>query len=77
MEAGRISDEDLSTLVNLYESKADLNAIRRLAETYSNKENESLFEKHLLNQPVFNYKSGTYNELLTVDITAANNEQIF
>ncbi|MCI8373545.1 MAG: hypothetical protein HFI75_14370 [Lachnospiraceae bacterium] len=77
VEAGRISDEDLSTLVNLYESKADLNAIRRLAETYSNKENESLFEKHLLNQPVFNYKSGTYNELLTVDITAANNEQIF
>lgn len=77
LQVGQISDEDLSTLVSLYENKADINAIRELATSYGTEANKSLFEKHLLNEPVFNYKSGTYNELLTVQITAANNEQIF
>lgn len=72
-----LSNEDVSTLVSLYENKADIAAIRKLAENYSNEETESIFEKHLLNQPIFSYKSGTYNELLTVEITAANNEAIF
>lgn len=72
-----LTNEDVSTLVNLYENKADITAIRKLAEMYSNEETEALFEKHLLNQPIFNYKSGTYNELLTVEITAANNETIY
>lgn len=76
-ELNLLSNEDVSTLVSLYENKADLTAIRKLAENYSNEETDDLFEKHLLNQPVFNYKSGTYNELLMVEITAANNEQIF
>lgn len=77
MEQGKLSNQDVSTLVSLYEGKADINAIRRLAENYSNSETESLFEKHLLNQPIFSYKSGTYSELLTLEITAADNEQIF
>lgn len=76
-ERNLLSNEDVSTLVGLYENKADMTAIRKLAEKYSNEETEDLFEKHLLNQPVFNYKSGTYNEELMVEITAANNEQIF
>lgn len=76
-ELGLLNAEDISTLVSLYEKKADLNGIQKLAKTYSSKETESIFEKHLLNQPVFSHKSGTYNELLTVDITTAKNEQIF
>lgn len=76
-EQGKLSNEDVSTLITLYEEKADIDAIRKLAEVYCNSETESFFEKHLLNQPVFSYKSGTYSELLTVEITAADNEQIF
>lgn len=76
-QLGTLGNDDVGTLVGLYENKADITAIRKLAEMYSNDETQSLFEKHLLNQPVFNYKSGTYNELLTVEITAAENEQIF
>lgn len=76
-QMGTLSNDDVGVLVNLYENKADITAIRKLAEMYSNDETQAVFEKHLLNQPVFNYKSGTYNELLTVEITAAENEQIF
>lgn len=76
-ELGLLNAEDVSTMVSLYEKKSDVNAIRKLSKTYSNSETESIFSKHLLNQPIFSYKSGTYNELLTVDITTDNNEQIF
>lgn len=76
-ELNTLSNEDVGILVNLYENKADIAAIRKLAKNYSNESTEEIFEKHLLNQPVFNYKSGTYNELLTVEITAANNEKIY
>lgn len=73
----KISTEDISTLVGLYENKEDNMSIRKLAQKVNNKETEHLFEQHLLNQPEFNYKSGTYNELLTVELSVANGEQIF
>lgn len=71
-------DTDLvTTLVKLYEIQGNSDAIKKLSKVASSDDTYALFEKYLLNQPVFNYKSGTYNEYLTVEITAANNEQIY
>lgn len=71
------SDVDaVTTLVRLYELQGNSEAIKKLAKIASNEKTESLFEKYLLNQPIFNYKSGTYNEYLTVEITSNDNETI-
>lgn len=72
-----ITTEDISTLVGLYENKDDNMSIRKLAEKFNNKETKELFQRHLLNQPEFSYKSGTYNELLTVELTVPNGEKIY
>ena len=70
-------DTDLvKTLVGLYELQGNSDSIKKLAKVASNDETYSVFEKYLLNQPVFNYKSGTYNEYLSVEITSENNETI-
>lgn len=66
----------VKTLVGLYELQGNSDSIKKLAKVASNDETYSLFEKYLLNQPVFNYKSGTYNEYLSVEITSENNETI-
>lgn len=71
-------DKDVvENLVRLYELQGNSDAIKKLAKVASNDETYSLFEKYLLNQPIFNYKSGTYNEYLTVEITAEDNETIY
>lgn len=77
IDADRTDVESVKLLVGLYEEKNDSASIRKLAGKASTDDTISLFEKYLLNQPIFNYKSGTYNELLTVEITAADGEAIY
>lgn len=77
IDADSTDAESVKLLVGLYEEKNDSASIRKLAEKASSDDTVALFEKYLLNQPVFNYKSGTYNELLTVDITSADGEVIY
>lgn len=67
----------ITALVKAYELDGDSAAIKSLAKVAANDETYNLFEKYLLNQPVFNYKSGTYNEYLNVEITSADNETIY
>lgn len=69
--------ESIEILVGLYEEKNDADAIRKLAKKASSKETASLFEKYLLNQPIFNFKSGTYNEPLVINIESAADEKIY
>lgn len=75
-----LNSQDINSikmLVQLYEERNEADAIRKIAKKASSDKTSSLFEKYLLNQPVFNYKSGTYNELLTVEITSADEEAIY
>ncbi len=69
--------EAIQKLLNIYESGNNMQAILDLAEKASGEGTEELFEDYLLNQPVFNYKSGTYDEKLTVEITAGEAERIY
>lgn len=77
IENGDNSSETIKTIVGLYELQGNSDAIKKLAKTAVTDETYSLFEKYLLNQPIFNYKSGTYNEYLTVEITSDDNEAIY
>ncbi len=67
----------IETIVKLYELQGNSDSIKKLARVASSDETNSLFEKYLLNQPIFNYKSGTYNEYLSVEITTEDNETIY
>ena len=77
VENGCLDTDLVTTLVHLYELQGNADAIKKLSRIASNEETKSLFEKYLLNQPVFNYKSGTYNEYLTVEITSDDQETIY
>lgn len=69
--------EAIEKLLTLYESNNDMQSILDLAEKASGEGTDALFEDYLLNQPVFNYKSGTYDEPLTIEITAGEAERIY
>lgn len=76
VDNGCLDTDVITTLVHLYELQGNSDSIKKLARVASSDETYSLFEKYLLNQPIFNYKSGTYNEYLTVEITSDANERI-
>lgn len=69
--------EAISKLLEIYEANNDLTSILALAKKTEGEEAKELFSNYLLNQPVFNYKSGTYNELITVEIEAGESEKIY
>lgn len=77
VDNGCLDTDVITALVRSYERVGDSTAIKKLANVASNDETYSLFEKYLLNQPIFNYKSGTYNEYLSVEITSDDNETIY
>lgn len=68
--------EAITQLLAIYEENKDMAAILKLAKKASPEVNE-LFENYLLTQPVFNYKSGTYDEAITVSIEAGANDRIY
>ncbi len=67
----------LTRLLQLYEQRNDLQAIIEVAKIAEGAEAKVLFSDYLLNQPVFNYKSGTYDEKIRVEITAGEAENIY
>jgi len=77
VDNGCTDTEAITALVKAYELEGDSDSIKKLAKVASNDKTYKLFEKYLLNQPVFNYKSGTYNEYLNVEITSDDNETIY
>lgn len=68
--------EAVTQLLAIYEENKDMTAILKLAKKASPELND-LFEDYLLTQPVFNYKSGTYDEAITVSIEAGENDRIY
>ncbi len=72
------NEEAITKLLSIYESNNNMEAIVALAEKASDREEtQALFADYLLNQPVFNYKSGTYDERLTIEIEAGEAERIY
>lgn len=69
--------EAIEELLMIYEEANDLQAILALAKKADSESTEDLFADYLLNQPVFNYKSGTYDEKITVEIVAGEAERIY
>lgn len=67
----------IKKLLTIYEEDNDLEAILNLAKKVNSESSEALFADYLLNQPVFNYKSGTYDEKITVEIEAGEAERIY
>ncbi len=69
--------EAIQKLLNIYESNNNMQAILDLANKASGEDTQELFQDYLLNQPVFNYKSGTYDEKLMIEITAGEADRIY
>ena len=69
--------EAIEKLKNLYIESGDLESIFNLASEIKDYKNSELLYDIILNQPVFNYKSGTYDEELLITISSGENCKIF
>lgn len=69
--------DELLELKELYLADGDIEAIFELAEAIKDSESSELLYDIIQNQPVFNYKSGTYDEALYISITSGENCTIY
>lgn len=71
------NSEAILKLKDLYIASGDNQSIFELASEIRDYEASELLYDIILNQPVFNYKSGTYDEPLAVSITSGENCKIY
>lgn len=71
------NEEAITKLKNLYIESGDIEAVYNLASDIRDYETSELLYDIILNRPVFNYKSGTYDEKLLVTIESGENCSVY
>lgn len=69
--------QSIQKLIEIYEKNKEYEKILALSKKIKNSESLELFSEYIVEQPKFNYISGTYQEPLKVTVSAAKQNKIF
>ncbi len=69
--------KSIQKLIELYDKNGEYDKILALRKKIKNSESLELFSEYIVEQPKFNYISGTYQEPLNVTVSAAKQDEIF